>query len=91
MLLNPDQRFTEHDISNPFGERQAMREQFARWMRFVACDHGQDLVEYTLLLAFLALGTTAYLIGFSGSMVSVWQSASSVSEKGHHYAKGHDK
>jgi len=35
-------------------------------------DQGQDLVEYTLLLAFVALASAALFIGAGGSIKSIW-------------------
>jgi Flp pilus assembly pilin Flp len=35
-------------------------------------DRGQDLIEYTLLLAFLALASAALLIGAGGSIQNIW-------------------
>ena len=46
-----------------------MRELFVRLMRE---DQGQDLVEYTLLLAFVSLASAALFIGAGGSMKNIW-------------------
>ena len=35
-------------------------------------DQGQDLIEYTLLLAFVALASAALLIGAGGSVQNIW-------------------
>ena len=35
-------------------------------------EQGQDLVEYTLLLAFVALASAALFIGAGGSIKSIW-------------------
>ena len=35
-------------------------------------DQGQDLIEYTLLLAFVALASAALLIGAGTSINSIW-------------------
>jgi len=35
-------------------------------------DQGQDLIEYTLLLAFVALASAALFIGAGGSIKSIW-------------------
>jgi Flp pilus assembly pilin Flp len=35
-------------------------------------DDGQDMVEYTLILAFIALASAAALIGMNGSMSTIW-------------------
>jgi Flp pilus assembly pilin Flp len=53
--------------------------------------HGQDLIEYSLLLAFLALGVAGVMVGASQPISDVWNHAHSHLDKGHHYAKGHDK
>ena len=37
------------------------------------CDEqGQDLIEYTLLLAFVALASAALFIGAGGSIKGIW-------------------
>ncbi len=38
-------------------------------------EEGQDLVEYTLLLAFVALAAAAILMGASNSIANIWTSA----------------
>jgi Flp pilus assembly pilin Flp len=43
--------------------------------QFVHEDAGQDLVEYTLLLAFVCLASAALFIGAGASMSSVWVDA----------------
>ncbi|MBM3745488.1 MAG: Flp family type IVb pilin [Acidobacteria bacterium] len=42
---------------------------------FVRDESGQDLVEYTLLLAFVALASAALFINAGGSINMIWQSA----------------
>jgi Flp pilus assembly pilin Flp len=45
---------------------------------FFWCDEdGQDLVEYSLLLAFLALAAIAILSGVSGSVNALWTTITS--------------
>ncbi|MBZ5623407.1 MAG: Flp family type IVb pilin [Acidobacteriia bacterium] len=39
---------------------------------FLADEEGQDLVEYTLLLAFVALASAALFIGAGGSIKTIW-------------------
>ena len=41
-------------------------------LRFVREEEGQDLVEYTLLLAFVCLASAALFIGAGKSMASIW-------------------
>ena len=36
---------------------------------------GQDLIEYTLLLAFVALASAALFIGAGGSINNIWTAA----------------
>ena len=38
-------------------------------------DKGQDLIEYTLLLAFVALASAALFISAGGSINSIWSIA----------------
>jgi len=47
------------------------------WNRFVNDEQGQDLIEYTLLLAFVCLASAALFIGAGGSVSGIWNSANS--------------
>lgn len=40
--------------------------------RFLSDEQGQDLIEYTLLLAFVALASAALFIGAGGSVAGIW-------------------
>jgi Flp pilus assembly pilin Flp len=40
--------------------------------RLVLGEQGQDLIEYTLLLAFVALASAALFIGAGGSVEGIW-------------------
>jgi Flp pilus assembly pilin Flp len=44
-------------------------------------DDGQDLIEYTLLLAFVALASAAIFIGAGGNVAGVWDEGSEVLQK----------
>ena len=35
-------------------------------------EHGQDLIEYTLLMAFVALASAALFLGAGGSIQGIW-------------------
>ncbi|MDE3164519.1 MAG: Flp family type IVb pilin [Acidobacteriota bacterium] len=39
---------------------------------FLRDDQGQDLIEYTLLMAFVALASAALFIGAGGSISGIW-------------------
>ena len=39
---------------------------------FLKDDSGQDLIEYTLLMAFVALASAALFIGAGGSIKGIW-------------------
>jgi Flp pilus assembly pilin Flp len=41
---------------------------------FLKDDSGQDLIEYTLLMAFVALASAALFIGAGGSIKGIWTS-----------------
>jgi Flp pilus assembly pilin Flp len=41
---------------------------------FLQDEQGQDLIEYTLLMAFVALASAAIFIGAGGSISSIWTS-----------------
>jgi Flp pilus assembly pilin Flp len=45
--------------------------------RFFTAEQGQDLIEYTLLLAFVALASAALFTSAGSSVSSIWTSASS--------------
>ncbi len=40
--------------------------------QFFRDEEGQDLIEYTLLLAFVALASAALFINAGGSIASIW-------------------
>jgi len=46
-------------------------------MLFLRDDQGQDLIEYTLLLAFVCLASAALFISAGGSVGGVWNQANS--------------
>ena len=41
-------------------------------LNFVRDEQGQDLIEYTLLLAFVALASAALFIGAGNSVSGIW-------------------
>jgi Flp pilus assembly pilin Flp len=43
--------------------------------RFFLDEQGQDLIEYTLLMAFVALASAALFIGAGASISSIWTSS----------------
>jgi Flp pilus assembly pilin Flp len=45
--------------------------------RFLREESGQDLVEYTLLLAFVALASAAIFIGTGTTITGIWSKANS--------------
>ncbi|HUJ24282.1 MAG TPA: Flp family type IVb pilin [Bryobacteraceae bacterium] len=45
--------------------------------RFLRDEQGQDLIEYTLLLAFVCLATSALFVSSGGSLSGIWTSANS--------------
>jgi Flp pilus assembly pilin Flp len=44
---------------------------------FCKDDEGQDLIEYTLLMAFVALASAALFLGAGGSIKGIWNSTNS--------------
>ena len=40
-------------------------------------ERGQDLIEYTLLMAFVALASAALFIGAGGSISGIWTTSNS--------------
>jgi Flp pilus assembly pilin Flp len=46
-------------------------------LNFLRDEQGQDLIEYTLLMAFIALASAAIFINAGGSISSIWGTANS--------------
>ena len=46
------------------------------FMSFVKDEQGQDLIEYTLLMAFIALASAAIFVNAGTSIKGIWGSAS---------------
>ena len=44
---------------------------------FFADESGQDLIEYTLLMAFVALASAALFLGAGGSISGIWSTSNS--------------
>jgi len=44
---------------------------------FITDEQGQDLIEYTLLMAFVALASAALFIGAGSSISGIWTSSNS--------------
>jgi Flp pilus assembly pilin Flp len=44
--------------------------------RFLKDEQGQDLIEYTLLMAFIALASAAIFTSAGGSISGIWGAAS---------------
>jgi Flp pilus assembly pilin Flp len=44
--------------------------------RFLSDEQGQDLIEYTLLIAFIALASASIFVSAGGSVSAIWGSAS---------------
>ena len=44
---------------------------------FLHDDSGQDLIEYTLLIAFVALASAAIFLGAGGSISGIWTTSNS--------------
>ena len=45
-------------------------------INFLREESGQDLIEYTLLMAFIALASAAIFISAGGSVATIWSNAS---------------
>jgi len=50
-----------------------MRQHF---IRFIHDEQGQDLIEYTLLMAFIALASAAIFVSAGSSLTGIWGTAS---------------
>ncbi len=51
-------------------------------------EQGQDLIEYTLLLAFVALASAALFIGAGGQINSIWTITNNTLSNAASYATG---
>jgi Flp pilus assembly pilin Flp len=47
-------------------------------VRFVRDEQGQDLIEYTLLLAFVCLASAALFISAGDSLKGIWSQANGI-------------
>jgi len=47
-------------------------------VRFVRDEQGQDLIEYTLLLAFVCLASAALFISAGDSLKGIWSTANGI-------------
>jgi len=47
-------------------------------VRFVRDEQGQDLIEYTLLLAFVCLASAALFISAGSSLKGIWSTANGI-------------
>lgn len=45
-------------------------------LRFLKDEEGQDLIEYTLLMAFVALASAAIFVSAGSSISAIWGTAS---------------
>ncbi len=45
--------------------------------RFLRNEQGQDLIEYTLLMAFVALASASIFLSAGGSIQGIWSNTSS--------------
>jgi len=45
---------------------------------FVRDEQGQDLIEYTLLLAFVCLASAALFIGAGSTLAGIWSTTNSI-------------
>lgn len=55
---------------------------------FTRDEQGQDLVEYTLLLAFVCLASAAIFINVGGGLSGIWQSTSTIVQNASTVASG---
>jgi Flp pilus assembly pilin Flp len=49
-----------------------------RMKRWIEDESGQDLIEYTLLLAFILLASASLISGGASATTNIWSSANSV-------------
>jgi Flp pilus assembly pilin Flp len=54
-----------------------MKEEKPMLRHFIKDEQGQDLIEYTLLLAFVCLATSALFVSSGGSLAGIWTAGNS--------------
>jgi Flp pilus assembly pilin Flp len=47
-------------------------------VRFIRDEQGQDLIEYTLLLAFVCLASAALFIGAGNTLAGIWSTTNTI-------------
>jgi Flp pilus assembly pilin Flp len=57
------------------------------FLRFVKEEQGQDLVEYTLLLAFVCLASAALFINAGQSISAIWNQTNTILSQANSAAK----
>jgi len=57
------------------------------WFRFLREEQGQDLVEYTLLLAMVCLASAALMIGSGGAVSTIWYTTNNNLSSAHDVAR----
>ena len=62
----------EPRVLGPLEEKE-VRSAMCCWKVFWRDDRGQDMVEYTLLLAFVCLVSAALFIGVGQNVSGIWQ------------------
>jgi Flp pilus assembly pilin Flp len=60
--------------TNPTGRPQRLKSTLYTFLRD---ERGQDLIEYTLLLAFVCLASAALFISAGGSVSGIWSATNS--------------
>ena len=48
------------------------------FVRFIHDEQGQDLIEYTLLLAFVCLASAALFIGAGSTLAGIWSTTNGI-------------
>ena len=56
-------------------------------VRFVRDEQGQDLIEYTLLLAFVCLASAALFIGAGNTLAGIWSTTNTIQVNANSLAK----
>ena len=73
---NRDRRITQPQFRKKTKEEEDKTKMKNFIMRFLKDEEGQDLIEYTLLMAFIALASAAIFISAGSSVNKIWTTAS---------------
>jgi Flp pilus assembly pilin Flp len=70
-------RLLTRGCKSPHSVDEKVASMISRIKNFLQDESAQDLIEYTLLMAFVAMASAALFIGAGGSIKGIWTSSNS--------------